>query len=585
MQDVSITNDSQLKLDVAAARSAIETIRTLDLNGTSIDEIKELLTPIFRGYVVKAPCFNLGLPLYSGRLGDKSANISELSYPPARLTPIGLANRPKEPVLYCCTAREAVFFELQPKVGDTVALAHWVTTAPLMVNYVGYTRRVLDALGSTRPVASWGSEPSAPTGDQQEIMDFLSDVFTQIVPPGEEQLYNKLTVAVAENLFAGDPFDGLLYPSVRMRANADNIALKRRFVDDHLRFLKAEFIRIDAIREFDYDITLLDTAPEITTNGTIEWYIVSSDTKKLLSRRYGTVGWQEFLRQKKDILSNYDSAKENSVNRPVHTEHGSVAEASFRKWLSEYLPKKYSVTSGYIIPDVKRMNYVIRHYDVIIYDVMNAPVLWGSNNPDESEQGRARAIPAKYVHAVFEVKAALTKASINEAVEKLKELNEYEAHLPLHFISAAVFFELRQKEQSSCKLAEGLYNENIPGYFGGLILRAEGFDPNLTGYYQFYTDGLETINTMPLIRDIDSLQTDDQGNPQLTKQGDTVVAYAQDDVYHFDKGYSAIVKNVNLLWAYNSFPMFFIDLLERLQGTYDPTTASQQGSYGLSFNR
>jgi hypothetical protein len=534
---------------------------------------------------VNAPRFNPGLYLYSGRLAGKPVSISEISYPSAHLASLGLANRSGEPILYCCTAREAVFFELQPKVGDTVALVHWVTTAPLMVNHVGYTRQVFDALGSARRIASWGPEPPAANGDEQEIMDFLADVFTRIVPPGEEQLYNKLTVAVAEKLFDGDPFDGLLYPSVKMYANADNIALKPRFADEHLRFLKAELVRIEAVREFAYNIQVLDTAPEIAPNGTIEWYTVSSGTKTVSAKRYGTVGWQEFLRQKKDILTAYDSAKDSSANRPVHTEHGPVAEASFRRWLTEYLPKKYSVTSGFIIPAVRSINYIIRHYDVIIYDVMNSPILWVSNNPDESEQGRARAIPAQYVHAVFEVKAALTQTSIDQAIEKLQELNEYQAHLHQHFVSGAVFIELRQKEQSSCRLARGLYNENIPGYFGGLILRAEGSDPNLTCYYQFYADSSETIDTMPLVRDIGDLKRDDQGNPQLTEQGDVVMAYAQDNVWNFDKGYSPIVKNVNLLWAYNSFPRFFIDLLERLQGTYNPLDTPQQGAYGLSFVR
>jgi hypothetical protein len=90
---------------------------------------------------------------------------------------------------------------------------------------------------------------------------------------------------------------------------------------------------------------------------------------------------------------------------------------------------------------------------------------------------------------------------------------------------------------------------------------------------------------MPLVRDIGDLKRDDQGNPQLTEQGDVVMAYAQDNVWNFDKGYSPIVKNVNLLWAYNSFPRFFIDLLERLQGTYNPLDTPQQGAYGLSFVR
>jgi uncharacterized protein YbbC (DUF1343 family) len=88
--------------------------------------------------------------------------------------------------------------------------------------------------------------------------------------------------------------------------------------------------------------------------------------------RYGTVGWQEFLRQKKDILSSYDSAKESNLNRPMQIEHGNVGEASFRRWLGDYLPKKYGVTSGFIIPDTRQTKYTIRHYDVIIYDILNS---------------------------------------------------------------------------------------------------------------------------------------------------------------------------------------------------------------------
>jgi hypothetical protein len=579
-------HNPQSKFDLQAARAAMETIRVLDLNAITIDKIKELLNPIFCGYAVTAPQFNPGLPLYSG-LAGKPMNIVDISYPSAHLAPLGLANRQGEPILYCCTTREAALFELRPRAGDTVTLVHWVTSAPALLNHIGYTRRVFDLLGSDRDVPSWRNNTATiAEAELEEVIEFLADIFTRTVPPAEEQLYKKLTTAVAEMLFAADPFDGLLYPTLAMRANADNVALKPRFVDNHLRFLKAEFIQIAAIRDFAFDISALDTAREIGPKGTIEWYITSMDGNTALSKRYGTVGWQEFLRQKKDILNDYDSAKESNAHRAVQTEHGNVGEASFRKWLSEYLPKKYSVTPGFIIPDERSMNYVIRHYDVIVYDVLNSPVLWGSNNLDRSEQGRERAIPAKYVHAVFEVKATLTKKSIKDAVEKLQELNNYGAHLPAHFVSGAVFFEVRGEVQGSCELAEGLFKENVPGYFGGLILRAEGFDPNLTGYYHFIDSSIETVNTMPLIRDIGALKRDDRGNPQITEQGDVVAAYAIDDVWNFDKGYTPIVKDVHLFWSYNSFPQFFIDLLERLQGTYDPTKAPQQGeqgAYGLSF--
>lgn len=581
-----MADESKPQIDMTATMSLIAKIQELDLNFTSADEIKELVNTILQGYVTNAHRFQTGIKLYSGRIDIKPINFSEISCPPANLAPLGLANLAGQPILYCCTARDAVFFELQPIVGDTIVVTHWITTAPLLVNHVGYTRRVFDTLESKRQVAGWGTEPPLPAkAGLEEITNFLADVFTKAVPPDEEPLYHKLTAAVADNLFAGEPFDGLLYPSLKMRANADCFALKPSFANRHLCFQKAEFIRITAIREFGYDFKVLDTAPEVASSGTIEWYAAPSISNIVLSKRYGTIGWQEFLRQKKDILNEYDSAKESNANRPVQTEHGNVAEASFRKWLREYLPKKYGITSGFIIPDVRSINYVLRHFDVIIFDVLNSPVLWGSNNPDKSDQGRSRAIPAEYVHAVLEVKATFNATSIKETMEKLQELSDYRAYLPEHFVSGGIFFEVREKGQSSCKMAEGLFREGIPGYFGGLILRAEGLDPNLTGYYVLHDSDKETIDTMPLVRDIGRLERNDQGQPTLTKQGDCLDASNKDGVWHFDKGYSPIVNNVHLNWAYNSFPRFFIDLLERLQGTYDQNKSAEKDTYGLSYMR
>jgi hypothetical protein len=80
-----------------------------------------------------------------------------------------------------------------------------------------------------------------------------------------------VSVAIAEKLFLDNIFDGLLYPTVQMRANADNLALKPRYVDSNLMFLKAEFVRVKAVREFAFDIDVLDTATELTPDGTIVW--------------------------------------------------------------------------------------------------------------------------------------------------------------------------------------------------------------------------------------------------------------------------------------------------------------------------
>jgi hypothetical protein len=261
-----------LKLDLAAARPAIAAIKTLDLRSASVEEIKTLLTAVFRGYQVVAPQFAPGIGLFRARICEKPANVRELSYPPPHVVGLGRVNQPGKPLLYCCTSRQAPFFEVRPPAATTLALVHWETTAPMLLNHVGYTSQAFRALGSARPHAGWSDVPAEiPAIDGNvEVAEFISDLFTRVVPRGEEHVY-KLTVAVAEKLFAVDLFDGLLYPTVPMRANADNIALKPIYADTHLRFLGAAFVRIDAERDFAYDITVLDTAREVGTDGAIYW--------------------------------------------------------------------------------------------------------------------------------------------------------------------------------------------------------------------------------------------------------------------------------------------------------------------------
>ncbi|GBE31685.1 hypothetical protein BMS3Bbin05_00588 [bacterium BMS3Bbin05] len=304
----------------------------------------------------------------------------------------------------------------------------------------------------------------------------------------------------------------------------------------------------------------------------------------VLTKRYGTFGWQEFIQQKKDLLREYDSVKEKIVNRPVKTEHGNAAEACFRKWLMDFLPKKYGVTSGYVIPDLRSLEYTLKHYDVIIFDAINSPILWGETNFDKSNQGKSRAIPAEYVHSILEVKSTLTLKSIKDAKEKLKELNDSSSLLNQNYSSGIVFFEIKNKQQDKCELAENLFDADIAGYFGGAILRAEGLDENITGYYQFMKHE-KTEYAMPFVREIGGLEIDDRGKPCLTKQGDYCEAVALEDRWNFDKGYTPIVKNIHLCWSYNAFPHFILDTLERLEGKFSPNDNSKKNHYGMSYIR
>ncbi len=77
----------------------------------------------------------------------------------------------------------------------------------------------------------------------------------------------------------------------------------------------------------------------------------------MTSKCYGSYGWKEFNQNKENILNEFDRVKALIDRRPVKTAHGVAVEAFIRNWLAEYLPKKYSVTSGYVIPDVFDFNY------------------------------------------------------------------------------------------------------------------------------------------------------------------------------------------------------------------------------------
>lgn len=133
-------------------------------------------------------------------------------------------------------------------------------------------------------------------------------------------------------------------------------------------------------------------------------------------------GWKQFLQQRVDILAKYDSARTKATAKKVKVSHGIAVEAEVRSWLSHFLPKKYGVTSGFIISQGVSDEVATPHFDVIIYDQIESPILWIDDNDDQSENGKQRAIPSEHVKCVIEVKSQLTRKTVRDAFSQLKEL-------------------------------------------------------------------------------------------------------------------------------------------------------------------
>jgi len=186
------------------------------------------------------------------------------------------------------------------------------------------------------------------------------------------------------------------------------------------------------------------------------------------------------------MLDAYDNAKQKAKIHEIEVYQGKVAEAEFRKWLTNFLPRRFGVTPGYIVSQGRKSDQKVPHFDVIIYDALNSPVLWVEDNFDSSSSGQSRAIPEEHVLGVLEVKSSLNSKSSASAITHLIDLSplaqgvddpteRYKRYLPGNFYCGVVFFEMRSgeiyNESAVMNLGEGRV---ICGFRGGLLLRAEG---------------------------------------------------------------------------------------------------------------
>lgn len=221
-----------------------------------------------------------------------------------------------------------------------------------------------------------------------------------------------------------------------------------------------------------------------------------------------SAAWDQFLTARDRMLHIYDDAKRAAVDHPVQVHHGVAAEQAVREWLAGFLPRRFGVTAGSIRGQLKR-HEKNRHFDIIIYDQLESPILWAPHDDDRSRPGTMRIIPVEHVCAVLEVKAALNRASLRAAYAKLAELAPFmekvdppEAPYPTHLRANAVlcplFFELRHGDNDPA-LLDRLWELHFPRpVYGPIVLRGEGRPPNETGRIQtMQSDGPQQEMAFP----------------------------------------------------------------------------------------
>lgn len=308
---------------------------------------------------------------------------------------------------------------------------------------------------------------------------------------------------------------------------------------------------------------------------------------------HGQQGWKEFHRNRKNILDEFDKLVEQTSNRPVKTAHGLGVEAYIRKWLMEFLPKKYGVTSGYVIPNIYQDTGLIYHFDIIIYDALNSPVLWTEGNEDNSEQGRYRAIPAKHVVSIYEVKSRFTLKNVRDSLEKLGQTSAFSDQFGTNFNCGVIFVDLKESENTSESILKELHKgKDVFGFAGGMVLRYEG-DHSCTGNISLMgieRDGDNSNQHLtPLAKSIDDLniyQKEDGSVCIAERGGGGMVVKTSNNTWSISKSYGVSYDeggiSTCLSWSRNNFSKFCMDLLARLDGlAYNDTN---RPSFGMIFD-
>lgn len=292
------------------------------------------------------------------------------------------------------------------------------------------------------------------------------------------------------------------------------------------------------------------------------------------SDRTGTQGWEQFLAEKKRMLDAFSRAKEHSSIHEVGTQHGFVAEAAVKDWLRRFLPKKFGVTSGYVISQGIKDGVKAPHFDVIIYNQIESPVLWTESFPGLQDDGVSKAIPAEFVLCVIEIKSSFTSKAINAVFEHMSDLepilknvdkgNEhYRNFLPQNFFWLPIFFDLNEKDIycANC-LNDHVSFTKLRGYYGSVILRALGLkNDNSTGLIQPVEGKDKILGTCS--KEKESLL----GSP------------LSDSALHTDNKHHSVM----LTWSEANFATAAFDILAHLQGTY--RTGYVSSMHGLNWNK
>lgn len=228
---------------VARFREAVETFQRDPVAGTGSLDVA--FRKLMRGLLGTAYTIAPGAVLYRGRIMEnRPEHVSEICAPPAELCKVGRANRQGESIFYAATARSAVPFELRVLDGQTFSIGHWKLERKLPTIVLGHNQAIFERYKSNRKPELAPMNYGFDGGPQYAGDKLLAEIFCASSSQAAHQCSSQLAIIRSMKLDGGYLY-GLLYPTMAMACNADNIALSPRLARSRLRLEHVEFLRLD----------------------------------------------------------------------------------------------------------------------------------------------------------------------------------------------------------------------------------------------------------------------------------------------------------------------------------------------------
>jgi hypothetical protein len=259
------------------------------LQRLTIEALKNQLRTKLGGMARAVKNITAGNIIYRGVFRDHRPDlISNSSYPPPdKVTKLGRLNRPGQSVFYASCAPPGVFYELKAREGALIAFSQWQVMKPLWMHNLGYHADALSRLGALPNSARLRLIEPIPNETQHNnrLRKKVALAFTEDVRPGFEYRY-KQSVALTEFWCEHqerlpispdgpqtDGVAGVVYPSLQMRGDADNLVLWPTFVHSSMALRQVQYVLVEKAdyTHLAFSFLTLALAHEFTDGTAINW--------------------------------------------------------------------------------------------------------------------------------------------------------------------------------------------------------------------------------------------------------------------------------------------------------------------------